>query len=576
MKDESDLQNLLDEIDGTGYGAYKKLKGEYDLDDYHLVVEYVQGDPYASPSRFRFDVSQNVAGFPEELFSGEPRRRALEDFLVRQLGRNIEKIAKGNRGSGKSGMIQVVDYGQAAVERTAAYVNVRKLEVRIAVGLPAKGRTPMSKKQAREMIFEELDEVVRQSLFWENLPQDEVREHVETIEDAAWIRSQLSERGLVAFVANGSRLPRKSGVRDAPMEEDVVPFSSPDSLEVEFDRPNNGPIRGMGIPEGITLIVGGGYHGKSTLLNAISHGVYDHVPGDGREYVVTVPDAVMNRAEDGRFVEHVDISPFIDNVPSGIDTSTFSTPDASGSTSQAANIMESLEVGAGLLLIDEDISATNFMIRDERMQRLVAKEKEPITPLIDNIKQLHQEHDVSIILVMGGSGDYFDVADTVIMMDGYEPVDVTKEAREISDEVDRKRKWEGAETFGPVKHRVPDPESINPRKGGSGKVKIKTHDRDTIQFGYDDIDLGSVHQITEKPQVRAIGDIVFYLAKEYFDGEDETISQSLDHLETELRESNLAEVTPYHPGNYAMPRRYEIAAALNRLRSLNVHQMTEE
>ncbi|KXA93896.1 ABC transporter ATPase [candidate division MSBL1 archaeon SCGC-AAA259E19] len=568
MKSEEELKKLLNRIDGKGYGAYKKLKGSYEIGDYQLFVDHVQGDPYASPSRFRIRLTQLKAGFPVELFETETRKIALEDYLTRRFSDEAKRIAKGNRGSGKSGMIVVTDFGQAVLRRTSCEITGDYVEVTFVVGLPAGGRTPLSKIQGKEMIFDEITKIAENSLYFDNLEKDKVRKHVETVEDAEFIRSKLEEENLVAFLADGSILPRESGIGDKPMnEDDAVPFESPKSLEASFDTPNRGEIKGMGIPEGVTLIVGGGYHGKSTLLNAIARSVYNHIPGDGREFVVTDPDAVVIRAEDGRFVENCDISPFISNVPSGLDTSGFSTEDASGSTSQAANITEALEVGAQLLLIDEDTSATNLMIRDERMQGLVAKEEEPITPLIDRIGQLYEGRGVSSILVMGGSGDYFDVADNVIQMKNYLPKDVTDQAREIAEKYESKRKREGGEEFGDIKDRKPVPESIDPRKK-SGKVKIRARGMDTIQFGYKNIDLSKIHQITERSQVRLIGDIIFYAAKNIFDG-DTTIEEGMEKIEGLMREKGIHEFTPYNAGNYASPRKYEIAAALNRLRSLS-------
>lgn len=569
MESHTVLRNTLDKIDGKGYGAYKKTKGEYQLSDFQLCIDYVQGDPYASPSKIRVRVDQEDAQFPEELYESPVRQHALEDYLLREFDQGIDRVAKQNRGSGKSGLISTIDFGQAVLDRTALYVNNQHVEVRFFMGLPARGRQIMSRIQAREMLFEELPRIVENSLFFDKLSEPELRKHIRTVENAEWIRSKLSERGLVAFVKNGSILPRESGVGDRPMEEDAVPFESPEFLEVTFELPDGQTVKGMGVPEGITLITGGGYHGKSTLLNALAQSVYNHIPGDGREMVVTDPTSVMVRAEDGRSVQNVDISTFIDNIPSGIDTEQFSSKDASGSTSQATNIMEALEVGTNLILIDEDISATNFMIRDERMQRLVEKDKEPITPLIDKIKPLYEEQDVSSILVMGGSGDYFDVADTVIKMDSYRPLEVTDEAKQICEEIARKREPEGGETFGEVRDRQPTNESIDPRKN-SGKVKMKVRGSDKLQFGNEEIDLTFVHQITESPQIRSIGEILFTLAKEYFQEEDESLRDALDEVEQELQNGQLHQMIPYHSGHYSVPRKYEIAAALNRLRSLEI------
>ena len=234
-------------------------------------------------------------------------------------------------------------------------------------------------------------------------------------------------------------------------------------------------------PRVLTLIVGGGYHGKSTLLQAIERGVYNHIYGDGREWVVTDPTAVKIRAEDGRRIENVDISSFIHNPPLNKNTEEFSTENASGSTSQAANIVEAVEAGTQLILFDEDTSATNFMIRDERMQRLVSNEKEPITPFIDRVRELYEDHNISTIMVMGGSGDYFEVADTVIMMDNYLPEDVTMDAKKIKEELPINRMQEVEFKFR-FKERYPLPESIKPYKGR--KIKLDVRGKSTILLGH--------------------------------------------------------------------------------------------
>lgn len=565
MKGSEELERTLNKIDGKGYGAYKQLEGEYDLGKFYLFIEHVQGDPYAHPSRFSVRIDQDKAKFPEDLFENEVRKRALEDYITRRFFQAIKKIVEGNRGSGKSGLIKVVDFGQAVLKRSSCEVNKEYVEVIFNVGLPAKGRTVTSRIQAREMILDEIPRIAEETIIWENLPEREVVNHVETVEDSSFIRENLKEKGLVAFVAEGSILPRESGISDKPMRN-AIPFNTPSSLETAFNTPNYGEIKGMGIPEGVTLIAGGGYHGKSTLLNALAKGVYDHIPGDGREFVVSLENSYVVRAEDGRFVENVDISPFISNIPSEMDTSHFSTQNASGSTSQAANILEALEAGAEVLLIDEDTSATNFMIRDERMQELVPKEKEPITPLIDKIKPLYDERGASTILVAGGNGDYFDVADTVIVMDHFFPREATKEAKRIVKKYKRERKTESRSGFGEIKDRIPDHKSINPRTN-SGKIKIKARGRDGILFGYREIDLNKIHQIAENSQTRAIGDILFYSAKNLFDGKT-TIRDSLNKIEGILHEKGLNEFLSHRSGDYAFPRRLEIASALNRLRGL--------
>jgi predicted ABC-class ATPase len=323
----------------------------------------------------------------------------------------------------------------------------------------------------------------------------------------------------------------------------------------------------MGIPSGVTLIVGGGFHGKSTLLDALQSGIYNHLPGDGREGVVALPTACKVRAEDGRAVEKVDISPFITNLPSGGDTGRFSTGNASGSTSQAANIMEPLEIGC-LLLLDEDTSATNFMIRDERMQELVHKESEPITPFVDKVRQLFVERGVSTILVMGGSGDYFDVADTVVMMDAYRPRCVTEKARRIAARHTARRAAEGGEGFGTVTPRRMKRSSFNPSRGKK-PVRIDVPRLSTLLFGASTIDLTAVEQLADEAQTLAVGWAVHHLAKEYFSS-DLTLAGALDEFCGILDKEGLDALVPWRTGNLARPRSFEIAAAVNRLRGVAV------
>ena len=301
------------------------------------------------------------------------RRVAFEDFLTRSVERAIRRVVRGNRGSGGSGRVEIQRTSQVVLPRTSMVVAPDYVEARMTVGLPARGRS-VDARAARTMLLEELPEVVRRGLV--PAPQGGVEEgrarlHVEAVEDADHLRGRLPGLGLVAFVADGAVLPRESGASDRPLGDDAVPFESPEEYRVEVDLPNRGTVSGMGVPEGVTLVAGGGFHGKSTLLSALSWGVYDHVPGDGRELVVARDDAVKIRAEDGRSVSGVDISAMIGDLPGGRSTEDFSTPNASGSTSQAANIAEAIEAGTSLLLVDEDTSATNFMIRDERMRELV-------------------------------------------------------------------------------------------------------------------------------------------------------------------------------------------------------------
>lgn len=572
----SDLEYELRRIDGRGYRAYKDVAGAYHTSSLSLFIDHVQGDPFAAPSLIRVRIPMSEADIPEALFENRVRRIGLEDFLARQVRSAIRRLGEGHRGSGKSGIVSVDAGGQEVLERTAVVVTAERVEVRLQAGLPAAGRRVLG-RQAAAMLCEEVPEIARRGLCWRNLSHNDVERHVVCFENQETIRRQLEARRLVAFVADGSILPRESGASDRPMR-DAVPFRSPDSLRTTFELPNpwkgdQKTISGMGIRQGVNLIVGGGYHGKSTLLQAIQNGVYGHIPGDGREYVVTDEGAVKIRAEDGRRVACVDISAFINHLPHGLDTTRFSTEDASGSTSQAANIAEAVEAGATSLLVDEDTSATNFMMRDARMQALIDKSSEPITPFIERIRELHRDHGVSTVLVLGGCGDYIDVADNIIMMKEYLPIDVTESAREVAARFPSVRKVEVSGKGAFVNQRVPVPDSLDPSKGRRD-VKIDARGVDQVIFGTEDIDLHSVEQIVDKSQTRAIG-LALYLAREEFMRKGMTVAEILEALDRRFESAGLDGLAPFvrqgrHPGNLARPRRFEVAAALNRLRSLGI------
>ena len=580
MADRDHLERTLRRIDGAGYKAYKDIQGSYDFDDFDLHIDHVQGDPFATPSKLRVRVPMNVAELPAELFNNVVRRLAFEDYLARQVNHAIRKIGVGERGSGKSGLITIDAGRQEVLLRTAVVLRPEWVEARLQVGLPARGRRILG-CQAQEMLCEEIPEIVESGLHWRELPQRCAREFVECIENQEHIREQLDKMGLVAFVADGSILPRESGATDRPMKIDkAVPFKSPESLRCDLEvlNPVNGSntISGMGISKGVTLIVGGGYHGKSTLLQALELGVYPHIPNDGRAYVVTLKDAVKVRAEDRRRVENVDIASFISHLPRGTSTKNFCTEDASGSTSQAANIIEAIEVGATTLMLDEDTSATNFMVRDARMQALVHKDHEPITPYLDRVREIYEKLKVSTVLVMGGCGDYFDVADTVIMMRDYLPHDVTDEARRIASEHITKRAVETRVPLDQCAMRIPLPESFNASRGRRD-IKIDARELDLIRYGEDNIDLRGIEQLVDYSQTNAVGNAIYLATKRFMSGK-ETLREVLDKLDEFLKKEGLDVLDPFYekgrnPGNFALPRKYEIAAAINRLRSVRMKQI---
>ncbi len=578
-----DLRAALHRIDGRGYKAYRDVRGRWEQPDLVLCIDHVQGDPFAAPSRLRLRVPQETAGLPAHLFSNPVRRTALADFLTRRAA----QAARGGRrrGSGKSGLVEVDAGGQQVLERTACVVTDAWVELRVQAGLPAAGRRVLG-REAEELLCDELPELAAAALRWERLPQEEATRFVDCVENQEHLRGQLAGRGLVAFVADGAMLPRESGASDRPLAADeAVPFEAPAGLRVELSllHPVDGPdgprdrLSGLGIPQGVTLVVGGGYHGKSTLLRAIERAVYPHVPGDGREWVVSDRGLVKIRAEDGRRVEQVDIGAFVADLPQGRSTAQFSSDDASGSTSQAANIVEAIEAGATGLLLDEDTSATNFMVRDARMQALVAKEHEPITPFLERVRELHERLGISTVLVMGGCGDYFDVADTVIAMRVFRPEDATREARAIAEAAPSGRRVEALAPFEAVTERFPEASSFDPSRGRRD-VKIDAKAQDLVLFGSDAIDLRCVEQLVELSQTRAVGHALHLAATRFVDGKA-TLREVVDRLEACFDTEGLDALDPHHrdghhPGNFARPRGLEVAAAINRLRTVRMRQKT--
>jgi predicted ABC-class ATPase len=448
--------------------------------------------------------------------------------------------------------------------RTSMVVEPEYVEARMAVGLPARGRS-VDARVARTMLLEELPEVVRSGLVPApegGVAEERARLHVETVEDADHLRRLLPELGLVAFVADGAVLPRESGASDRPLREGAVPFSSPEEFRVEVDMPNRGVVSGMGVPEGVTLVAGGGFHGKSTLLSALSWGVYDHVPGDGREYVVAREDAAKIRAEDGRSVSGVDISAMIGELPGGRSTENFSTPNASGSTSQAANIVEAIEVGTSLLLVDEDTSATNFMIRDERMRELVRSE--PISPFIDLVRPLHRSLGVSTVVVVGGVGDYLDVADRVILLEDYAPSDATPRARAVTRKFPLRAPLAQREVH-PPRERIIHASSIDLRRGK--RRTARSRGLRTIELGRERVDLSYLEQFAEDGQTEAVARIIGEFAAA---GEVREMRELVREALASVSGKGLDSLGGFdgHPGEMSLPRDHELAAAINRIRSL--------
>ncbi len=548
------LRRKIREINGRGYKAYKSLKGKYKYKFFDLEFLKIQGDPFATPSVVLLTFRRH--GYPEDYLK-EDVRTATEDFIYRRLYLKCREFSE-KEGSGGSGRLHVPEPGQAVFPRSAVFFRDGVLFVKFYVGLPAAGRRILG-REAEEIFMKKIPRI-GEALLFSSLQEDRLKEHCDLFRCQNELRSRLKDLGLVAFVGDGSVLPRQSGISDLPMKGAKF-FISPRNLRVEVSLSCGKKVVGMGIPRGITLISGGGYHGKTTLLEALQNGIYNHINGDGREWVITLKDAVKIRAEDGRSVKRVDISNFIRDLPSGLDTEDFSTEDASGSTSMAASISEALEIGTSLLLIDEDTTATNFMIKDERMAELIRKE--PIIPFVERVKEL-KEHGVSTVLVAGGAGEYLSVADLVIVMEEYLPSDATAEARRIVSRYPAKFRGE----FPPLKPprpRTPLPESMAPYFRGRERIKVKG---ETVLYGAEEIDTHSFEQIKTSSQLSSIAHglrLLFELQRR----EIRPLRSLLEEWERTLEERGLEALSRVSPGLF-MIRRQELAMAMNRMRRLKV------
>lgn len=562
MKRAEDLRDLLQKIDRRGYPAYKETAGAYRFSNYVLSIDHVQGDPFASPSKVSVIVSGEESGFLKEHYDSPWRKAALQDMLIRRFYQKADGFSFQAKGSGKSGMIAVSRPGQKILERSACQIDEKsgRIVFCLEIGFPANGRT-VNARELEKILFSFLPECIKASLYCRSYSPKQVSEVMHLSDDQQAIRQELKKQGLIAFVANGSILPRATGVSDKPMR-DAVKFKAPSSMEVKMQLPHAGEMTGMGIKRGITLVVGGGYHGKSTLLKALEAGVYNHIAGDGREFVITDDTAVKIRAEDGRSVKKTDISMFIGTLPNGRDTKAFSTEDASGSTSQAANMIEAMEAGTEVFLIDEDTSATNFMIRDELMQRVVNRDCEPITPFIDRVEELYERFAVSTVLVAGSCGSYFHKADTVIQMNRYVPVDVTDFAKKEAAQFPLL-----LETLKPAEK--PDFQRIlfTSKAGAKDRMKIKTMGKDALSIDRETVDLRYVEQLADMEQVVMLGHILKYVLQNMAGGK-KTLREIVEELFHIIGQKGMQGIYggKYLPTGLAMPRKQEVFACLNRYR----------
>lgn len=515
--------------------------------------------------------AEHLTGAAAHLTASPTRAVALRDYLARTL----RELLKGQA-------ISIAPAGQEILERSS--VNLHEtwqddfstpafntpgpyLELRLRWSLPAFGREIAGRQAARNLNLDLARAIASLDLRESELGA-EAWKHCQVAEDHAALQEILVERGWVAFLADGANLARRSGVSQLPLEGGV-PLTAPETLAQTVQLPHAGVVRGTAIPAGVTVIAGGGYHGKSTLLNAIARGIYPHIPGDGRELVATVPEAMAVRAADGRAVTGVDLRPFISHLPGrDADPAQFTTANASGSTSQAASIMESLELwgqsAQAALLLDEDTCATNLLIRDQRMRALVSSEREPITPLVDRIRALHRERGISTLIVMGGSGDYLDVADQVLIMDSYRLVDATAQARQVCDS--QPRMDTSLPDFPLPAQRLPQ----RPEAKRRGPSRTRALGTQRLVLDRHEVDVADVSGLVDEGQALAVAWALRALLERHFDGRT-SLPQALAQVAKRLDDVGLDALGEAHPAFLVRPRLVDVGAAVNRLRSLQVN-----
>ena len=582
----NELTSHLHAIDGRSYAAYKAIVGRYRSPlGWVLYIDHIQPDPYAPPTAIRVVLPLALTGADPRLTRADPRLTGAAAHLTASPTRAValrDYLARTMRELLKGQAISIAPAGQEILERSS--VNLHEtwqddfstpafntpgpyLELRLRWSLPAFGREIAGRQAARNLNLDLARAIASLDLRESELGA-EAWKHCQVAEDHAALQEILVERGWVAFLADGANLARRSGVSQLPVEGGV-PLTAPETLAQTVHLPHAGAVRGTAIPAGVTVIAGGGYHGKSTLLNAIARGIYPHIPGDGRELVATVPEAMAVRAADGRAVTGVDLRPFISHLPGrDADPAQFTTTNASGSTSQAASIMESLELwgqpAQAALLLDEDTCATNLLIRDQRMRALVSSEREPITPLVDRIRALHRKRGISTLIVMGGSGDYLDVADQVLIMDSYRLVDATAQARQVCDS--QPRVDTSLPDFPLPAQRLPQ----RPEAKRRGPSRTRALGTQRLVLDRHEVDVADVSGLVDEGQALAVAWALRALLERHFDGRT-SLPQALAQVAKRLDDVGLDALGEAHPAFLVRPRLVDVGAAVNRLRSLQVN-----
>ncbi|MEN7973440.1 MAG: P-loop domain-containing protein [Verrucomicrobiota bacterium] len=579
MKDKKEFFSLLAELDGQPYSEYEQLVGDFDFSRYVIKCTKIDLDAAeAEDPVFCVRIPQTIAEIPEYLFDSPLRRTAMEDLLIRRLSANIESIANYDHNGIARRHIHSASPVQKILPRNALMLTKEYIEVYIQITLPIQqmiidGESVISVdgEMAQHIFFDDLPEIISNSLLYCNIEAAEADLFVNNMEDTDRLRQNLGASGLVSFVSDGALVSRMSG-GDLPDYERLAPVEIDESLAEEVEVPHGGAVRGLGIPNGLTLILGESNSGRVDLVDAISQGIYNHIPGDGREHIVTVADAVGICSEVGRPIQQVDISAFAKELPDGGNPSSYSTHSAGSFTSQAASTVEALEAGARVLIFDEHTSSSTFLSADTRVSPLLGESSR--NTLAARARQMVDELGISMI-VSGSSlvAEFIPIADKILKVENFRVSDVTEEAKAL--DVVASSVASDNVNLGSIlsRSRWVMPSSIDPSIGREDLV-IHTDDAEFLQFGRSLVDLGAIRQIADVDQARAIGFVLYYAKLRYMD-EGYPIREILDLVDRDLGNEGLNALARDLRGDLARPRRYEVAAALNRLPAFRVSHVTE-
>ncbi len=578
MKDKKEFYNLLTELDGQPFAEYQQMVGDYDFARYVIKCGKIdfEADELISPV-FTVRVPQTISEIPDYQFDSPVRRTAMEDLLLRRLAANVEHIANfDHNGIARRSML-VPHPTQAILPRNALLLTKEYIEVRIRIVLPVQtiamdgdAVVAIDGEMAQQIFFENLPEVISNSLLYCNIETADADAFVNNMEDADQLRQHLGASGQISFVAEGALLTRIKS-EDTPDYERLIPLEVDDSLIDEVEVPHAGTVRGLGIPHGLTLILGESNGGRVDLTEAIAQGIYNHVPGDGRESVVTVADAVAIHSEAGRSIQQVDISAFATELLDGGNPASYSCKSAGSFSSQAASTVEALEAGARVLLYDEHSSSSTFLSSDTRVSPLLGKSIR--NSLASRARQMVDELGISIV-VAGSSlvAEFIPIADKILRVENYRVSDITEEAKEL-DIVPSVADSSVNLSSMLSRSRWVMPSSIDPSIGREDIV-IHADEEDFLQFGRSIVDLGALKQICDADQARAIGFVLYYSKLRYMD-EGYPLREILDLVDRDLSNEGLNALSRDARGDLARPRRYEVAATLNRLPAFRVSHVTD-